>query len=299
MSNLNGNPGNKFVKQQPNPPSGFQNLNTNQMPYGTVNSNERLMWEMRNVQMHYRHHNQYYRNRTPNTTPSSTVLNSPDLNDIDDLKFMEQYQNLNQQIKSAGFVEENSPINNNENLLDSQSLKSAIACNSNSTNSNNNNNSTSNINNNVGMDAIFDDLDQKSVASNWNPQHNVNSSSLLALSPTSSQSSNNSTHVQAPSDNSRNRVIGLYFLFSLNYSRIFKNLISIAGGLHIADLQGSPRRFGSLQNTQNTQSPTEPAQPLIGALTVKPASQSTGAALKMSVSPKNYPKKPPGFPKVS
>lgn len=35
-------------------------------------SSERLVWEMRNLR-------QYYHNRTPNLTPSSTVLNSPDL----------------------------------------------------------------------------------------------------------------------------------------------------------------------------------------------------------------------------
>lgn len=198
MSNLGGNSGNKFMKQQ-NPQAGYPT--SNPMPYGpvNVNNNERLMWEMRNVQMHYRHHNQYYRNRTPNTTPSSTVLNSPDLNDIDDLKFMEQYQNLNQQIKAAGFVDDS----NNENLLDSQPMKNTIPTHSN------------NINNNISMeeDDTFDDLDQKNMASNWMQQQNINSSSLLALSPTSSQSSSNSTHVQAiPSDSSRNRVIGNLYI---------------------------------------------------------------------------------------
>lgn len=52
-------------------------------------SNDRLIWEMRNMQNQYRQHNyQFYRNRTP----SSTVLNSPDLNDLDEFQLLEQYQ---------------------------------------------------------------------------------------------------------------------------------------------------------------------------------------------------------------
>lgn len=56
---------NKFFKQ----PSESSNAAGND---SFSDSSDRLVWEMRNLR-------QYYHNRTPNLTPSSTVLNSPDL----------------------------------------------------------------------------------------------------------------------------------------------------------------------------------------------------------------------------
>lgn len=87
------------------------------------------------------------------------------------------------------------------------------------------------------------------------------SSHLLALSPTSSQSSTTSSNQvheqpqqQQQHQQSKNRVIG---------------------GLHIADLQRSPRRFGNL----------------------KPGTSSP--SYRPSASPNAHPKRPPGFPQVS
>ena len=97
---------------------------------------------------------------------------------------------------------------------------------------------------------VFDDIEDQNVASNWMQQQY--SSHLLALSPTSSQSSTSSTQVQEQQQG-KNRVIG---------------------GLHIADLQRSPRRFGNL----------------------KPGTSSP--SFKQSHSPNPHPKRAPGFPQV-
>lgn len=76
---------NKYFKQ---PQLNYPATHSAASSSAVTTPNDRL-WEMRNMQNHYRQHNyQFYRNRTP----SSTVLNSPDLNDLDDLQLLEQYQ---------------------------------------------------------------------------------------------------------------------------------------------------------------------------------------------------------------
>lgn len=55
---------NKFFKQSSETSNASEN--------DSISDSDRLVWEMRNLR-------QYYHNRIPNLTPSSTVLNSPDL----------------------------------------------------------------------------------------------------------------------------------------------------------------------------------------------------------------------------
>lgn len=100
---------------------------------------------------------------------------------------------------------------------------------------------------------VFDDIEDQNLASNWMQQQY--SSHLLALSPTSSQSSTTSSNQVQEQQQSKNRVT--------------------IGGLHIADLQRSPRRFGNLK-------------PGISSPSFRP-----------SPSPNINPKRPPGFPQVS
>jgi hypothetical protein len=180
MANASGNSANNFFKSQH--PNSFQ----------PVNSNDRLIWEMRNA----RHHNYQYYNRTPNTTPSSTVLNSPDLNEISDFKLMEHYQDYNQQFKATGLID-NANFSA-QNILDSQSSITKYA------NPYELNDLDSTLNN---------DSEQTNSTLSWKQQHQqpMNSLNLLALSPTSSQSStNSSTQAQVYSnETSRSRVIGM------------------------------------------------------------------------------------------
>lgn len=176
MANASGNSTNKFIKSQ------LSNSYPNAGQSG--NNNDRIIWEMRNPS---RHHNYQYYNRTPNTTPSSTVLNSPDLNEISDFKAIDHYQEYNQQIKATCLADNN---------LDSQSstLKYSNTFESNDLNA-----------------TVVNNSEQTKTASTWHQQP-ANSLNLLALSPTSSQSSTNSS-IQAQvhsNENSRSRVIGIF-----------------------------------------------------------------------------------------
>lgn len=183
-------------------------------------STDNLIWEMRN----YRH---FYRNRTPNLTPSSTVLNSPD---IDDIKIIDQYQKV---------TSDNSNDSNGLRVLDSQASG--------------NNYPENDI-------VIFDDIEDSRGASWMNPQSRL----VTGSSPTSSHSSN-SGNASGGTDGSKSRIIG---------------------GLHIADLQGSPRRFGN--NIHGNNQPSPPGRTDKNQASLRAAAHSPGF----------FPKRTPGFPKV-
>jgi hypothetical protein len=186
--------------------------------------NNRMVWEMRN----YR---QYYRNHTPNLTPSSTVLNSPIMDD--DFRIIDQYQKV---------TNDNKEISDNNGLCVLDSTEGA-----------------SNFYSDKDI-VVFDDIDDS--RNMWNNSRYENRL-VTGFSPTSSQSSQ-SGNASAGTDVSsgKNRIIG---------------------ELQIADLQGSPRRFGSNHLTEQ-QSPE-----------LLNIDKSPRLALH---SPVNFPKRAPGFPKV-
>lgn len=117
---------------------------------------------------------------------------------------------------------------------------------------------------------VFDDIDDS--RGSWvNSQYG--SRLVTGFSPTSSQSSHSGGNASGGSDcvSSKNRIIG---------------------DIYISDLQGSPRRFGStLSNGQQS--------PLIDSLGMDKCEKSSQQRSGVLCSPINFPKRAPGFPKVS
>lgn len=111
---------------------------------------------------------------------------------------------------------------------------------------------------------IFDDIDDTRGSSSWLNNSHFGNRLVTGFSPTSSHSSH-SGNVSTGSDGlgTKNRIIG---------------------DIQITDLQGSPRRFGSTHSNETDSSNMERSD-----------KQQKGVLH----SPLNFPKRAPGFPKVT
>ncbi|XP_062539683.1 uncharacterized protein LOC134207790 isoform X3 [Armigeres subalbatus] len=219
-SSSGGTNGGGPPRQPLNPPGRPQS-------YSYSRDSDRLLWEMRPA------------NRTPNTTPVSTVLNSPDLTDLD-TKLRYQHSTLMQhhQIKvgrspvgSGGNNDSNNSTNPSSPtmVLDSGHHPEAAFS------------SFSMLSD--GEMVVFDDIDTTTMR-NWRMSGDRD---ILGSSPVPSENEDEEEDNSCASggrggggvDDERN----YYDVDSTKIQRII-------GGLTIAEYEGSPRRFGMVDRDE-------------------------------------------------
>lgn len=217
--NNNNNNNGGGPPRQPLPPPGRP------QSYSYSRDSDRLQWEMRPA------------NRTPNTTPVSTVLNSPDLTDLD-TKLRYQHSTLMQhhQIKvgrspvgSGGNNDSNNSTNPSSPTLQTShpgrhQAEAAFS-------------SFSLLSD--GEMVVFDDIDMTmGLNRNWRMSGDRD---ILGSSPVPSGSENeeedNSCASGGQEDGGKDDERNYYDVDSSKIQRII-------GGLTIAEYEGSPRRFG-------------------------------------------------------
>ncbi|XP_053682366.1 amyloid-beta A4 precursor protein-binding family A member 2-like isoform X1 [Sabethes cyaneus] len=192
---------------------------------------DRLLWEMRATQ------------RTPNTTPASTVLNSPDLTDLD-TKLRYQHSSLmhHHQIKvgrspvgSGG----NNDSNNSTNPSSPTQLSAGLGAAIQSAAGQQQFSSFSMLSD--GEMVVFDDIESGTGGGRWRMSDDRN---ILGSSPVPSENEDSCGSGEGRPDRAGN---GDAVDVEKNYYDVDSSKIQrIIGGLTIAEYEGSPRRFGNI-----------------------------------------------------
>ncbi|XP_038117297.1 uncharacterized protein LOC6042731 isoform X6 [Culex quinquefasciatus] len=221
--------------------------------YTSKDSADRLLWEMRAA------------NRTPNTTPVSTVLNSPDLTDLD-TKMRYQHSTLMQhhQIK-VGRSPVGSGGNNDSNGSTNPSSPTAIRGSGGGGGGAGHRpeagfSSFSLLSD--GEMVVFDDIDVMGGGGGGSWRMAATERDILGSSPVPSENENSCASSGGGGDE-RN-------YYDVDSSKIQR----IIGGLTIAEYEGSPRRFGNIDRDE-----------------VEPGGATGGGSGKIGGMPR------PGFPK--
>ncbi|XP_052564027.1 uncharacterized protein LOC120416596 isoform X7 [Culex pipiens pallens] len=220
--------------------------------YTSKDSADRLLWEMRAA------------NRTPNTTPVSTVLNSPDLTDLD-TKMRYQHSTLMQhhQIK-VGRSPVGSGGNNDSNGSTNPSSPTAIRGSGGGGGAGHRPeagfSSFSLLSD--GEMVVFDDIDVMGGGGGGSWRMAATERDILGSSPVPSENENSCASSGGGGDE-RN-------YYDVDSSKIQR----IIGGLTIAEYEGSPRRFGNIDRDE-----------------VEPGGATGGGSGKIGGMPR------PGFPK--
>lgn len=229
-NNNNGGGGGGGPPRQPLPPPGRP------QSYSYSRDSDRLQWEMRPA------------NRTPNTTPVSTVLNSPDLTDLD-TKLRYQHSTLMQhhQIKvgrspvgSGGNNDSNNSTNPSSPTLQTsghpgrhqaEAVFSSFSLLSD------------------GDIVVFDDIDTTmGLNRNWRMSGDRD---ILGSSPVPSESENEEEDNSCASGTGQDGGGGGGRDDERNYYDVDSSKIQrIIGGLTIAEYEGSPRRFGMVDRDE-------------------------------------------------